>query len=32
LADINLWAYALTFGMFICISFPVSAYIMTIKR
>jgi len=32
LVNINLWAYALTFGMFICISFPVSAYIMTIKK
>jgi hypothetical protein len=27
--DINLWAYALVLGIFVCISFPVSAYIMT---
>ena len=29
LVDINLWAYALTLGMFVCTSFPVTAYIMT---
>lgn len=27
--DINLWAYALVLGIFVCISFPVSAYMMT---
>ncbi len=31
LVDINLWAYALTLGMFVCTSFPVTAYIMTQK-
>lgn len=31
LANINLWAYALTLGMFVCIAFPVTAYIMTQK-
>jgi len=29
LVDINLWAYALTLGMFVCIAFPVTAYVMT---
>ena len=29
LVNINLWAYALTLGMFVCIAFPVTAYIMT---
>jgi hypothetical protein len=29
LVDINLWAYALTLGMFVCIAFPITAYIMT---
>lgn len=29
LAEINLWAYALTLGMFVCIAFPITAYVMT---
>ncbi|MEK9741335.1 MAG: hypothetical protein VW262_09135 [Flavobacteriaceae bacterium] len=29
LVDINLWAYALTLGMFVCIVFPITAYVMT---
>jgi|TARA_R110000796_G_scaffold249713_1_gene377821 hypothetical protein len=29
--DINLWAYTLTLGMFVCTSFPITAYIMTQK-
>lgn len=31
LIDINLWAYALTLGVFVCTSFPITAYIMTQK-
>lgn len=32
LVDINLWTYALTLGIFVCVAFPITAYMLLVAK